>query len=107
VQVAASGEHLASLPHDLPPLCHLQEIHAQLLKQGMHHCTSELVASYVVLRQVPACRRVFSAAFTAAFSGSLYKANSSLLANTPSHTRPVVARSVLVVLGGALFFGHK
>jgi pentatricopeptide repeat protein len=78
-------QHLASLPHGLPRLRHLQEIHAQLLKQGMHRdpsAASKLIASYAVLRRVPACRRVFSAASAAAFPGSPYAANSALLANT-------------------------
>lgn len=77
-------EHLASLPHGLPRLRHVQELHAQLLKQGIHRdprTASKLIASYALLRRVPACRRVFSAA-AAANPGSPYAANSTLLANT-------------------------
>ncbi|KAL6623530.1 hypothetical protein ACP70R_033409 [Stipagrostis hirtigluma subsp. patula] len=74
-------ERLASLPHGLPRLRHVQELHAQLLKQGLHRdppSASKLIASYALLRRVPACRRVFAAA--AAHSGS--GAGSALLANT-------------------------
>ena len=80
-------EHLASLPHGLPCLRHVQELHAQLLKQGLHRdprAASRLIASYALLRRVPACRRVFSAA--AAAAGALprgpYAASTTLLANT-------------------------
>ncbi|CAL4905692.1 unnamed protein product [Urochloa decumbens] len=75
-------DHLASLPHGLPRLRNLQELHAQLLKQGLHRdprAASKLIASYALLRRVPACRRVFSAA-----SGPHAAAttNTTLLANT-------------------------
>jgi hypothetical protein len=42
-------EDLASLPHDLQHLRHMQELHMQLLKQGLHrdlHTSSKLVACY-------------------------------------------------------------
>ncbi|XP_062203265.1 pentatricopeptide repeat-containing protein At3g29230 [Phragmites australis] len=57
-------QHLASLPHGLPCLRHVQELHAQLLKQGLHRdplAASKLIGSYALLRRVPACRRVFAA----------------------------------------------
>ncbi|KAK3136852.1 hypothetical protein QOZ80_5BG0443570 [Eleusine coracana subsp. coracana] len=77
-------QHLSSLPQGLARLRHLQELHAQLLKQGMHRdpsTASKLIASYALLRRVPACRRVFSAA--AALPGNPYgSSNTSLLANT-------------------------
>ncbi|OEL18257.1 Pentatricopeptide repeat-containing protein [Dichanthelium oligosanthes] len=76
-------DHLASLPHGLPRLRHVQELHAQLLKQGLLHrdsrAASRLIASYALLRRVPACRRVFSAASAAA---GPYAASATLLANT-------------------------
>ncbi|KAG2630228.1 pentatricopeptide repeat-containing protein At3g29230-like [Panicum virgatum] len=75
-------EHLASLPHGLPRLRHVQELHAQLLKQGLHRdprAASRLIASYALLRRVPACRRVFSVAAAAA---PPYAASTTLLANT-------------------------
>ncbi|KAF8667500.1 hypothetical protein HU200_052695 [Digitaria exilis] len=80
-------EHLASLPHGLPRLRHVQELHAQLLKQGLHRdprAASKLIASYALLRRVPACRRVFSAAAAAAAlpSGPYAGSSSTLLANT-------------------------
>ncbi|TKW29220.1 hypothetical protein SEVIR_3G381600v4 [Setaria viridis] len=77
-------EHLASLPHGLPRLRHVQELHAQLLKQGLHrdpHAASKLIASYALLRRVPACRRVFSAA-AAALPSVPHAASTTLLANT-------------------------
>jgi hypothetical protein len=94
-------QHLASLPHGLPRLRHLQELHAQLLRQGMHRDTSavsKLIASYALLRrrQVPACRRVFSAAD--AFSGSPYSSSTTLLSNTllraiPAHQQDMFTYS--------------
>ncbi|PUZ67596.1 hypothetical protein GQ55_3G448600 [Panicum hallii var. hallii] len=79
-------EHLASLPHGLPHLRHVQELHAQLLKQGLHRdprAASRLIGSYALLRRVPACRRVFSAAAAAAALPCCpYAANATLLANT-------------------------
>nr|CAB3462448.1 unnamed protein product [Digitaria exilis] len=82
-------EHLASLPHGLPRLRHVQELHAQLLKQGLHRdprAASKLIASYALLRRVPACRRIFSAAVAAAAAlpdGTYAGASSTtLLANT-------------------------
>lgn len=76
-------EHLASLPHGLPRLRHVQELHAQLLKQGLHRdprAASKLIASYALLRRVPACRCVFSAA--AALPSSPFAPSTALLTNT-------------------------
>jgi len=73
-------EHLASLPHGLPRLRHVQELHAQVLRQGLHRdprAASKLIASYALLRRVPACRCVFSAAAAPPFAPS-----TALLANT-------------------------
>ncbi|CAN6338709.1 unnamed protein product [Urochloa humidicola] len=75
-------DHLASLPHGLPRLRNLQELHAQLLKQGLHRdprAASKLISSYALLRRVPACRRVFSAATGGPHAAA---ANTTLLANT-------------------------
>ncbi|KAL6847315.1 hypothetical protein ACP4OV_023168 [Aristida adscensionis] len=59
-------ERLASLPRGLPRLRHVQELHAQLLRQGLLHrdppAAARLIAAYALLRRVPACRRVFAAA---------------------------------------------
>ncbi|NP_001136685.1 Pentatricopeptide repeat-containing protein [Zea mays] len=76
-------EHLASLPHGLPRLRHVQELHAQLLKQGLHrdpHTASKLIASYALLRRVPACRCVFSAAV--ALPNSPFPSSTTLLTKT-------------------------
>ncbi|CAL5092814.1 unnamed protein product [Urochloa decumbens] len=77
-------DHLASLPHGLPRLRNLQELHAQLLKQGLHRDTrtaSKLIASYALLRRVPACRRVFSAAASGPHAAAA-TTNTTLLSNT-------------------------
>ncbi|CAD6245767.1 unnamed protein product [Miscanthus lutarioriparius] len=76
-------EHLASLPHGLPRLRHVQELHALLLKQGIHrdpHAASKLISSYALLRRVPACRCVFSSA--AALPSSPFAPSTALLTNT-------------------------
>uniref|UniRef100_A0ACD5XMG4 Uncharacterized protein n=1 Tax=Avena sativa TaxID=4498 RepID=A0ACD5XMG4_AVESA len=56
-------QHLASLPHGLPRLPHVQELHAQLLKHGLHLdplAASKLISSYALQRRLPASRRVFA-----------------------------------------------
>ncbi|KQJ86159.1 pentatricopeptide repeat-containing protein At3g29230 [Brachypodium distachyon] len=56
-------QHLASLPHGLPRLHHLQELHAQLLKHGLHLdpvAASKLLSSYALHRRLPASRGVFA-----------------------------------------------
>ncbi|KAF0887683.1 hypothetical protein E2562_002377 [Oryza meyeriana var. granulata] len=57
-------QHLASLPHGLPRLAHVRELHAQVLKQGLHlnpRAAARLVSAYALLRLLPSSRRVFDA----------------------------------------------
>ncbi|XP_006664140.3 pentatricopeptide repeat-containing protein At3g29230 [Oryza brachyantha] len=57
-------EHLASLPHGLPRAAHVRELHAQMLKQGLHRnprAAARLVSAYALLRLLPSSRRVFDA----------------------------------------------
>ncbi|KAL5224674.1 hypothetical protein ABZP36_011313 [Zizania latifolia] len=56
-------QHLASLPHGLRRLAHVQELHAQALKHGFHldpRGAAKLVSSYALLGRLPASHRVFA-----------------------------------------------
>nr|XP_015618463.1 LOW QUALITY PROTEIN: pentatricopeptide repeat-containing protein At3g29230-like [Oryza sativa Japonica Group] len=57
-------QHLASLPRGLPRAAHVRELHAQVLKQGLHlnpRAAARLVSAYALLRLLPSSRRVFDA----------------------------------------------